>query len=143
MATYFYFQNGGRKIYFLSTYVPVAQLDRALACGAKGRRFESYRAYQFELKDAISAFFCARSPIRRASHEENTNLAPFIFKLLRDIYGFFFAKLSRRFFLANSLNTKKTPTWRLLSLNCSVINRLEDVITLIISVFYVMVLISS
>lgn len=28
-----------------STYVPVAQLDRALACGAKGRTFESYRAY--------------------------------------------------------------------------------------------------
>ena len=31
----------------LSTYVPVAQLDRALACGAKGRTFESYRAYHF------------------------------------------------------------------------------------------------
>ena len=29
-----------------STYVPVAQLDRAFACGAKGRRFKSYRAYQ-------------------------------------------------------------------------------------------------
>ena len=29
-----------------STYVPVAQLDRAFACGAKGRRFESCRAYQ-------------------------------------------------------------------------------------------------
>ncbi len=27
-------------------YVPVAQLDRAFACGAKGRRFESCRAYQ-------------------------------------------------------------------------------------------------
>ena len=26
--------------------MPVAQLDRALACGAKGRTFESYRAYQ-------------------------------------------------------------------------------------------------
>ena len=25
---------------------PVAQLDRAFACGAKGRRFESCRAYQ-------------------------------------------------------------------------------------------------
>ena len=30
-----------------------------------------------ELKDAISAFFRARSSIRRASREENTNLAPF------------------------------------------------------------------
>ncbi len=26
-------------------YAPVAQLDRALACGAKGRRFESCRVY--------------------------------------------------------------------------------------------------
>ena len=30
----------------LSTFAPVAQLDRALACGAKGRRFESCRVYQ-------------------------------------------------------------------------------------------------
>ena len=27
-------------------YAPVAQLDRALACGAKGRTFESCRVYQ-------------------------------------------------------------------------------------------------
>jgi hypothetical protein len=27
-------------------WAPVAQLDRALACGAKGRRFESCRVYQ-------------------------------------------------------------------------------------------------
>lgn len=37
------FERFGVKI---STHVPVAQLDRALACGAKGRRFESYRVYQ-------------------------------------------------------------------------------------------------
>ena len=30
--------------------VPVAQLDRAFACGAKGRRFKSCRAYQIRLK---------------------------------------------------------------------------------------------
>ena len=30
----------------ISTSVPVAQLDRAFACGAKGRRFESCRVYQ-------------------------------------------------------------------------------------------------
>ncbi len=30
----------------ISTSVPVAQLDRAFACGAKGRWFESSRAYQ-------------------------------------------------------------------------------------------------
>ena len=28
-----------------STYAPVAQLDRALACGAKGRTFKSCRVY--------------------------------------------------------------------------------------------------
>ena len=30
----------------VSTFVPVAQLDRASACGAEGRWFESSRAYQ-------------------------------------------------------------------------------------------------
>ncbi len=29
----------------MALYARVAQLDRALACGAKGRRFESYHAY--------------------------------------------------------------------------------------------------
>ena len=29
-------------------YVPVAQLDRALACGAKGRRFESCRVHHYD-----------------------------------------------------------------------------------------------
>ena len=28
------------------TYAPVAQLDRAFACGARGRTFESCRVYQ-------------------------------------------------------------------------------------------------
>jgi hypothetical protein len=31
------------------TYVPVAQLDRALACGARGRKFESCRVHQLKL----------------------------------------------------------------------------------------------
>ena len=31
----------------------------------------------FKLKGAISAFFRVCSSIRRAAHEENTNLAPF------------------------------------------------------------------
>ena len=31
-------------------YAPVAQLDRALACGAKGRTFESCRVYHFYLE---------------------------------------------------------------------------------------------
>jgi hypothetical protein len=30
----------------LLSFAPVAQLDRALACGAKGRAFESRRVYQ-------------------------------------------------------------------------------------------------
>ena len=32
-------------------HAPVAQLDRALASGAKGRRFESFRAYHFASED--------------------------------------------------------------------------------------------
>ena len=31
--------------YDLGWYAPVAQLDRAFACGARGRTFESYRVY--------------------------------------------------------------------------------------------------
>ena len=37
---------GMRFVAGISTLAPVAQLDRALACGAKGRRFESCRVYQ-------------------------------------------------------------------------------------------------
>ena len=40
-----------------STYVPVAQLDRAFACGAKGRRFESCRAYQNQKKTPEESYF--------------------------------------------------------------------------------------
>ena len=35
--------NRGRE------HAPVAQLDRALVSGTKGRRFESYRAYQLQV----------------------------------------------------------------------------------------------
>ena len=35
---------------FERLYAPVAQLDRALACGARGRKFESCRVYQFNLR---------------------------------------------------------------------------------------------
>ena len=44
-----------------TTYVPVAQMDRASACGAEGRTFESYRAYHnlnFE-KHLLRVFFVA------------------------------------------------------------------------------------
>ena len=34
-------------------YAPVAQLDRALACGAKGRTFESCRVYQLALSKQL------------------------------------------------------------------------------------------
>ncbi len=37
-----------RIFLILCSFVPVAQLDRALACGAKGRRFESCQAYQIK-----------------------------------------------------------------------------------------------
>ena len=42
--------------------VPVAQLDRAFACGAKGRRFKSCRAYQNK-QDPEGLFYFGISPI--------------------------------------------------------------------------------
>jgi hypothetical protein len=39
------FSEGRADMCRLSNYVPLAQLDRALGCGPKGRRFESSRAY--------------------------------------------------------------------------------------------------
>ena len=53
-------------IYIISTYAPVAQLDRALACGAKGRRFKSCRAYQ----DKNSTFVEFLSCIERVPRQE-------------------------------------------------------------------------
>jgi hypothetical protein len=45
----------------------VAQLDRALACGAKGRRFESCRVHQDEYrKTAITAVFCCSKKVVHA-----------------------------------------------------------------------------
>ena len=38
--------------------VPVAQLDRALACGAKGRRFESCQVYQTQSRSKDRLFVC-------------------------------------------------------------------------------------
>ena len=40
----------------ISTSAPVAQLDRAFACGAKGRRFESCRVYHLKLFEKDSSF---------------------------------------------------------------------------------------
>ncbi len=37
----------GLPVYAASVHVPVAQLDRALASGAKGRRFDSCRVRHF------------------------------------------------------------------------------------------------
>jgi len=62
-----------------------------------GCDFVHYGAPPFELKRASSAFFLARSSIRRASLEENTNLTRFNFEWI-------LAKIApaRRFFLARS-----------------------------------------
>lgn len=46
---------------------PVAQLDRALACGAKGRKFESCQVYQDK-----SLYFCRGFCLVRAE-----NLRPY------------------------------------------------------------------
>jgi hypothetical protein len=37
-------------------YAPVAQLDRALACGAKGHKFESCRAHQNRIFFYLTVF---------------------------------------------------------------------------------------
>ena len=42
----------------LIIHVPVAQLDRALACGAKGRRFESCRVHQNMNSTKRGVFIC-------------------------------------------------------------------------------------
>ncbi len=39
------------------TYVPVAQLDRALACGARGRKFESCRVHHRNYYRSLWASF--------------------------------------------------------------------------------------
>ncbi len=41
---------------FRPRYALVAQLDRALACGAKGRRFESYRVYHEKAPTLVGGF---------------------------------------------------------------------------------------
>lgn len=50
-----------------TTYVPVAQMDRASACGAEGRTFESYRAYHnLNQNHPFGCFLLSRSIINRA-----------------------------------------------------------------------------
>ncbi len=44
-------------VVFTTTFALVAQLDRALACGAKGRTFESCRVYQLYFKEPFGALF--------------------------------------------------------------------------------------
>ena len=39
-------------------YAPVAQLDRALVCGTRGRAFESRRVYQIEKVSIFVLAFC-------------------------------------------------------------------------------------
>ena len=74
----------------LSTYVPVAQLDRALACGAKGRTFESYRAYHnLSQKIAYRQFFSFARPIG-ALHSEKLPICGFLFSNYPLLFGRFF-----------------------------------------------------
>ena len=79
----------------LSTYVPVAQLDRASACGAEGRTFESYRAYHIlNQKSPIWAFFVA---IARPLVARGTKKTP-IWTILSSKYFKERKYQSRRFF---------------------------------------------
>ena len=42
-------------------YAPVAQLDRALACGARGRKFESCRVYHISFMERCRSGWTGRS----------------------------------------------------------------------------------
>lgn len=53
-----------------STFVPVAQLDRASACGAEGHTFESCRAYQSRSLFSDSDLTKVRCESCRAYHRE-------------------------------------------------------------------------
>ena len=60
-------------------FAPVAQLDRAFACGAKGRRFESCRAYQNQKKTPQESYFDSEisdrfEPKVRIPHEVRDSL---------------------------------------------------------------------
>ncbi len=54
----------------ISTSVPVAQLDRAFACGAKGRWFESSRAYHIGKIGLFGAFFVGSISVKRADFRD-------------------------------------------------------------------------
>ena len=90
--------NSNLQKQMLSTYVPVAQLDRASACGAEGRTFESYRAYHIlNQKSPIWAFFVA---IARPLVARGTKKTP-IWTILSSKYFKEKKYQSRRFFLWN------------------------------------------
>jgi hypothetical protein len=50
-------------------FAPIAQLDRALASGAKGRRFESCWAHQYSLN---SPLLCG--PVAQLAEQQTLNL---------------------------------------------------------------------
>ena len=45
------------RFFKTSTFAPVAQLDRASACGAEGHTFESCRVYQIKRRPKGSYFY--------------------------------------------------------------------------------------
>ena len=53
--------KGYEAHHLITICVPVAQLDRAFACGAKGRRFKSCRAYQNKRRPKGSYFILVYS----------------------------------------------------------------------------------
>ena len=57
-----------RRMLIVSAFAPVAQLDRALACGAKGHTFESCRVYHCEIKPSLRSFFICCELVRASSN---------------------------------------------------------------------------
>ena len=73
--------SGGESAYLSKSCAPVAQLDRALASGAKGREFESRRAHHNKSKDLDvknpSPFFVGKivsNPISNPEPQSTTHL---------------------------------------------------------------------
>ena len=77
--------KGYEAHHLITICVPVAQLDRAFACGAKGRRFESCRAYheiKNKAKGLIFYFIILRQEMnRRFTHGRNRTERKFTFFL--------------------------------------------------------------
>jgi hypothetical protein len=80
-------------------YAPVAQLDRALACGAKGRRFESCRVYQIKDLSLVAGIFyffaCVMYFGIRGQHRKANQCTFIDTRLILCYYNYYVTRLGR------------------------------------------------